>query len=222
MNGYKGDYPCDLGCDSDSDVSEVSMLMQPQASAKPVSMLSEVKLGVGAGCKIRSLTSSDHSVAVCLPGLRATRQEVIRQRRLAADSAAAEAKPGQLRGRHWGVHQRLVFARHQRTTAGSLLLAMPLRACVASCRRVFTAEGLYCSCLLNLQVLFSSAPQPALSICRSTMEHDADAQPPVSTAAELLTTLQERVVALEAHSSSQQVGCVQSRGCVAQPGPYST
>jgi hypothetical protein len=150
MNGYKGDYPCDLGCDSDSDVSEVSMLVQTQASAKPVSMRSKVKLVVGAGlCEVGSLTPSDRSVAVCLPGLRATRQEVTRQRRLAADSAAVEAKPGQLRGRRWGVHQRLVFTRRQRTTAGMLLHAMPLSACVASCRRFSIAEGLYCSCILN-------------------------------------------------------------------------
>lgn len=222
MNGYKGDYPCDLGCDSDSDISEVSMLVQPQASAKPFSMRSKVKLVVGAGlCEVESLTSSDYSVAVCLPGLRATRQEVTRQRRLAADSAAVEAKPGQLRGRRWGVHQRLVFTRRQRTTAGSLLLlAMPLGACAASCRRFSIAEVLYCSCILNLQVQFSSAPQPALSVCCTTMEYDADAQPPVSTAAELLTTLQERVVALEAQSSSQQVGCVQLCGCIAQAGLY--
>ena len=59
---------------------------------------------------------------------------------------------------------------------------------------------------LVLQVQPRLPVQPALSVCDTAMEHSTDAQLPVPTAAELLTTLQKRVVALEAQCSSQQVG----------------
>lgn len=70
---------------------------------------------------------------------------------------------------------------------------------------------------LVLQVQPKLPVQPALSVCDTAMEHSADAQLPVPTAAELLTMLQERVGALEAQCSSQQVDCMQLCCCESHP-----
>ena len=209
MNDHKGDHLYDTSCDSDSDCSEVSILLQLQNICLACR---HARQRPAACCRTARGTVTDIKrlfrcrLPACPTGRWARgRSQLVSGSRLRCDLRQARTTARPALGCSQTACSRPTSAHNSRQ----------ITACCATVRVGGNRfpRGHCIRALLKVHLVLQVQPtlpvQPALSVCDTAMEHSTDAQLPVPTAAELLTTLQERVVALEAQCSSQQVDSMQ-------------